>query len=186
MEDWKNRRLGNTSRGTVGLQWPLLTLRAAVPCSRRTNKTRNLRRTGFRDQSKFPSMRDRTPSRSRSRLLERPKAERRREYHPSPVIVSGVAAEMVVGTLIVDSVIVHLILTRPRRSAKHCDGSTHRNGLKKRYRLFLGHSDASVRSRVTRQVTRMKPYPGSKLHEIAHGRLDESSPCRLRHVNIRI
>src|SRR6201987_2488958 len=144
----------------------------------RKNLTHLQRVLLFKDSSVSPPLgyaasRDRTPSRSRSRLLERPKAERRWEYHPSPVVVSGVAAEMVVGTLIVNSVIVHLILTGPRRSAEHRDGSTHRNSLEKRYRLFLGHSDAPVRSRVTRQVTRMKPYPGSKLHEIAHGRLNE-------------
>src|SRR5262245_9333919 len=32
----------------------------------------------------------------------------------------------------------------------------------------------------------MKPYPWGKLHEIAHGRIDEPSPCRCRHVDVGI
>src|SRR5262249_20813189 len=96
---------------------------------------------------------DRAPPGPDQGLPEGPKTERRGGYYPSPVAVPRVAAEMVVGTLLVNSIIVHLILTGSRRSAEHSDGRTHRNGLEKRYRLFLGHSNASVRSRVTRQVT---------------------------------
>ena len=93
---------------------------------------------------------------------------------------------MVVGTLIVISVIARLILTGTRRRAEDGYGSADGDSLEKCYGLFLRHSDAPMRSRVARQVARMESDAGSKLHEITHWRIDESSPGRPRHVDIRV
>lgn len=93
---------------------------------------------------------------------------------------------MIVGTPIVISVVVGLILTSARRRAEDGYGSANGNSLEKCYGLFLRHPDASMRSRITGQVACVEPYAGSKLHEITHWRIDESSPNRPGHVDIRI
>ena len=93
---------------------------------------------------------------------------------------------MVVGTLIVISVVIHLVLTGARSHAEDGYGSADRDSLVECYGLLLGHSDAPVRSRVAGQVACVETYAGSKLHEITHWRVDESSPRRPWHVDISI
>src|SRR5262249_58336932 len=92
---------------------------------------------------------------------------------------------MIVGTPIV-IVFVGLILAGARRRAKDGYGSADGNSLEKCYGLLLRHSDAPMRGRVAGQVACVEPYTGSKLHKITHRCINESSPNRPRHVDIRI
>src|SRR5215469_17121093 len=93
---------------------------------------------------------------------------------------------MIVGTPIVISITVRLILTSARGRTEDSYGSTNGNSLEKCYGLFLRHTDASMRSRVTGQIACVEADAGSKLHEITHWRIDESSPDRPGHVDIGI